>query len=139
MIEVLFQFAAVVASAAEGLPDWAKYVLGPTGALVLLAIYAYVTEKKRIPSLIKQLLEAQHKIELVRIDGKEEVSALRTKTEKRETQLETTITEWRDKHTKERTVRAWWQSKAEDAYQQLDKEVGIPPDIDKTYFGGSSL
>lgn len=116
------------------MPEWLKLILGPVGALVLLAIYAYYTEKKRIPAVIKQIQDATAALAILRDDHKKEMDALRDKCEVDEKELRSAIQEWRDKHTKERSVRSWWQAKAEDFAKQLGAESGIPPDIDKTYY-----
>jgi hypothetical protein len=124
---------AQTADATEGLPPWAKYVLGPLGVLVLLLVYAYRTEKHRIPDVIVQIKAKDDAIQLLRDSHKSEMEALREKHDSEEDELRKEIQTWRDKHTKERSVRAWWQSKAEGFAKQLGEESGIPPDIDKTY------
>lgn len=132
MIDV-FLFLAEAATA-DGLPGWAKFLLGPLGALALLGIYAYYTEKKRIPAVVEKIEKAQTDLTTLRDEHKVETNELRTKHEKEEDKLRDDIQEWRDRHTKERSSRAWWQSKAEGLAKQLDIEVGIPPDIDKTHY-----
>lgn len=124
---------AETAPATDGLPPWAKYILGPVGVLVLLLVYAWRTEKFRIPDVIKQIQEAQAALQLLRDSHKAEMQELREKGEADEDKLRAELQVWRDKHTKERSVRAWWQSKAEGFAKQLGEESGIPPDIDKTF------
>ncbi len=133
MTDVLLLLAEAAATA-DGLPGWAKNRLGPLGALVLLGVYAYYTEKKRIPAVVEQIKKAQMDLTTLRDDHKVETNELRTKHEADEDKLRDDIQEWRDRHTKERGARAWWQSKAEGLAKQLDIEVGIPPDIDKTHY-----
>jgi hypothetical protein len=125
---------AETAAATEGLPPWAKYILGPLGTLVLLGVYAWHTEKKRIPTVIVQIKEAQAALTILRDSHKLEMEALRTKCDEDEDKLRKEIQKWRDKHTKERSTRAWWQSKAEGFAKQLGEDSGIPPDIDKTHY-----
>ena len=135
MLEMLIVLAQA-ADSTDGLPAWAKYILGPLGALALLGIYAWHTEKKRIPQVIEQIKQAQKELTQLRDDHKKELETVREKGEAEERRLEDEIQKWRDKHTKERTTRAWWQSKAEDFAKRLGEESGIPPDIDKTYYQG---
>jgi hypothetical protein len=130
----LLLLLAQTADATEGLPPWAKYILGPVGVLVLLLVYAWRTEKHRIPDVIKQIQTAQAALQLLRDSHKGEMDALRKKCDEDEDKLRKEIATWRDKHTKERSVRAWWQSKAEGFAKQLGEESGIPPDIDKTFY-----
>lgn len=129
----LLLLLAETAPAADGLPPWAKYILGPVGALALCVVYAVYTEKKRIPAVIAQIKDAQAALTILRDSHKEEMNKLRTKCEEDEDKLRKELRLWRDKHTKERSARAWWQSKAEGFAKQLGEESGIPPDIDKTF------
>lgn len=120
---------------ASGLPWWAKYLLGPLGTLVLLIIYAIRTEKVRIPKLI-ELLEAEQK---ENDDLRDKVAtvekATRVEMQVHVANLTTRLRRCRDKYTKERSTRTWWQAKAEAAYDRLGEKSGIPKDIDKTSYG----
>ena len=66
----------LLAEAAQGgaLPDWAKYIMGPFGALVLLGIYAWRTEKHHLRKTMpaRQYAQMMHSRpgfqEMLRID-----------------------------------------------------------------------
>jgi hypothetical protein len=120
---------------------WLSYVLGPLGALVLMIVYAWYTEKKRIPKMqvaaddlaakleeagkAKTALEAGHRAEL---DG------LRKYHDARKAELTEKIDEWQARHTKERGVRAWYQAKGQALAKDAGKQLGPPPDIEKTHY-----
>jgi hypothetical protein len=137
MLDVIVTLAQS-ADATDGMPQWGKYALGPLGALVIMGAYAFYTEKKRIPGVVDQIKEAQKALENIRDEHKKETEALRAKFETEEKTLEKEIQLWRDKHTKERSARVWWQSKAEGFAKQLGEDSGIPPDIDKTHYRDES-
>lgn len=124
MFYAILAQTADLASQADMLPDWAKLMLGPLGLVVACLVWIIYTEKMRIPRLVEKLEGEQ-----------DEQDELRKHYESREEQLRAELTRCRDKYTKERAVRAWWQSKAEGFAKQLGTDSGIPPDINKTSMG----
>lgn len=113
----LLLFAQEVAKTAEGLPYWLQLVLGPLGVLVVLCIYAYRTEKHRIPTLSKLLAAEQMKNDTLRDDAEKKEDILRQQMrdeyEPRLTQLGGELKTCREKYTKERGLRTWWQAQAQ--------------------------
>jgi len=125
-----------------GMPEWLSYILGPLGALVLLLVYAWYTEKKRIPKFQTTIdglagkLDAAQKAQAgLGVAHRSELAGMRTAHEARKTELTDKIEEWRDRHTKEKAVRAWYQAQAQSMAEEGGKELGVPPDIDRTHYG----
>ena len=130
----------------DALPSWGKYVLGPLGCLVLLLVYAVYTERYRIPQLhtvIKgmktRLCEMQERLDALGEKHSIKKDEIRAKAETREDELEVEVRRLRDKISKEKSARAWWQAKATGAFKRLKEDLSIPEDIDKTHYdyGGS--
>lgn len=131
------------AQATDGLPVWAKYILGPLGALVLMGIYAYRIEKVTKPAYKKiiddkdaLIEEARKKLHDFRDKCEADKEELRAKFEVKEKVLERDVQDWRDRHTKEKSVRAWYQAQAEQLADDAGEKLKPPPDIDKTHYGG---
>jgi hypothetical protein len=142
-LDIILLLAQEAAPATDGLPAWAKYILGPLGALVLMGVYAYWTEKKRIPQFVavldqkdKVIKELQTKNESFRDKCEEDKEKLRASFETKEKILERDVQDWRDRHTKEKAVRAWYQSQAQQLADDVGEKLKPPPDIDKTHYGG---
>jgi hypothetical protein len=139
---LLAENADKAAQAADTMPGWAKYVLGPVGALVLLIVYAVYTEKYRMTAIKKviddlkdELKEARNDLDTFRDTNSIKKDEIREKAEAREDELEVEIRRLKDKIAKEKSARAWWQAKATGAYKRLEEDLSIPEDIDKTHFG----
>jgi len=127
----------------DALPVWAKYLLGPLGTLVLMGVYAYWTEKKRVPQFIIVIAAKDGLIE--HLQSKHEDFRDRCESEKdqmrrdfavKELGLERDVQDWRDRHTKEKSVRAWYQAQAESLADDAGEKLKPPPDIDRTHYGG---
>lgn len=134
---------AAATPATDGLPVWAKYLLGPLGTLVLMGVYAYWTEKVRVPkfqevftNLEERIKAANQRNEAFRTKCEEDKDAMRKAWETKEKLLEREIADWRDRHTKEKSVRAWYQSQAQHLADDVGEKLKPPPDIDRTHYGG---
>ena len=101
------------ADSTDGLPSWAKWILGPLGALVIMGVYAYRTEKHRMPKLAQLLLDEQNKNDKLQKENEKEKDELRADYEGRLEKAKDELTACREKYTKERASRAWWQASAE--------------------------
>lgn len=143
--DIVFLLAGTVEHAAppDGLPAWAKYVLGPLGALVLMGIYAYWTEKVRVPKyqsvfagLEERIKSANERNEKFRDKCESDKEKMRTDFDVRETSLEREIADWRDRHTKEKSLRAWYQAQAQQLADDHGDELNPPTDINRTHYGG---
>lgn len=131
------------AQVADGLPAWAKYILGPLGALVLMGVYAYRNEKITKPAYKKIIDDKDVLIDVGRKKLHEfrdkcdaDKEEMREKFEVKERVLERDVQDWRDRHTKEKSVRAWYQAQAEQMADEAGEKLKPPPDIDKTHYGG---
>lgn len=134
---------------AEGTkPDWISMVLGPVGVLVLLLIYAWYTEKKRLPSLVEQLKACQAKnvsllkdretdLDAMRAEHKLELEKLRSDLEERENAVEDKVDKAAAKLSKERGLRIYWESTTAALCKRHDEEIPKPPDdVSTTFYGG---
>lgn len=123
--------------AQEGLPDWAKLVLGPLGALVVMGVYAWHTERTRIPELRAEARARDQALAQARKECAAEKQALMDVADREEAALEAELRAIRGKLTKERALRAWWQRGAQDMATRAGEELPpIPTDIDSTFYGG---
>jgi len=120
--------AQAAGDATDVMPTWAKLVVGPLGALAGSIAWIIYTERVRMPRLTGLLATTQEKVETVR-------KVLEDKMEAREERLQIAVRNCRNKYTKERTARVWWQGKALDFAERLGEKTGIPQDIDKTSSG----
>jgi len=124
---LLAQEAAQAAQASGGeLHPWAKYILGPLGALILLGIYAWHTERTRMPKLASLLLTEQKKSDTLRDECDAAKKELRTKHSEE-------LALMNEKLNKEVRARIYWQTHAEALGAEYDS---IPKDIGRTAFGG---
>lgn len=123
---------AQAASDASTIPEWAKYVLGPLGALVLLLVYAIYTEKYRLPELKKLLVEYQTKIGERCPRGRFECETIRGKMRKayeaREDKLEKRLRNWMSRHSREKTRRIFFQTEAHRLAKQAGEDTPKLPD-----------
>ena len=116
---MLLELAQAAAESADAMPSWVKYVLGPLGALVLLLVYAYYTEKVRIPALRKQIKELRNQVDETRDLSSIKKSTIRRTADERESELESEVGRLR-------AARAWWQAKATGAFKRLKEDLTPP-------------
>lgn len=128
--------------AAAAMPEWLSYVLGPLGALVLLLVYAWYTERRRIPKFQSLIAGLKTDLQALQVSKDSLVSthsikkdSLRSVFDDEKKELTDKIEEWRDRHTKEKAVRAWYQAKAQALAEDAGEQLGPPPDIDRTHYG----
>lgn len=126
---------STAAQSVDGMPFWAKLLVGPLALTAGLVIWTFYTETKRIPRLSTMLREEQKENDSIRDKCNEEKEKLRAHYEDREAKLRIAYRKCRDKYTKERSARAWWQSQAANFANQLGTKANIPRDIDKTSYG----
>lgn len=117
------------------MPFWAKLLVGPLALTAGLVIWTFYTETQRIPKLVGLLREEQKENDGLRDKCNEEKERLRAHYEDREYKLRIAYRKCRDKYTKERSARAWWQSQAANFANQLGTKANIPRDIDGTSYG----
>jgi len=133
---------------ATAMPEWMEPVLGPIGVLVLLLIYAWYTEKKRLPALVEQLKVCQAKkvallkdretdLNTLRATHKVEQEELRSSLEGRENAVEEKASKSAAKLAKERGLRIYWEGVAQSLCKQHEEEIPKPPDdVSTTFYGG---
>lgn len=142
----IFPLAQAAADSTD-VPTWAKYVLGPLGALVLLGVYAIWTERYRMPEIKRLLLAAQAKLEVrcprertecekrchrSQEDCDDQRRKMRIKYETNEKKLEAAQSAVRSRYFKEKTRRIWWRQKATDLAEKHGEPVPkMPRDIDQ--------
>lgn len=129
-------------SPGAAMPEWLNFILGPLGALVLLLVYAWYTEKRRIPKFQSLIEGFKADLQALQVSKDSLMSthsikkdSLRSAFDDERKELETKIEEWRDRHTKEKAVRAWYQAKAQALAEDAGEQLGPPPDIDRTHYG----
>lgn len=135
MLDMLLFLAQVApADPHHDLPAWAKYVMGPFGALIILGVYAWRTEKHRIPEMSAMLAAEQARVKALYDENEREKDELRAALEVKIGKVENELRVCREKYTKERATRTWWQAQA----RAHGVQEPLPEDIDKTSFGSFS-
>jgi hypothetical protein len=135
MLDALFVLAQAVPDVTDGMPPWMKYVLGPLGALVLMGIYAYHTEKHRMPKLSGMLIAAQAEAKKIDTDCDDAKAKMRKAYEAREEKLRKQVDQWKSRHSRENTRRIFWQTTAIDiARRAKEPEPKMPTELTRTNY-----